>query len=176
MTEIWKAIMAFPGYEVSNCGNVRSWKPPSGKGVVTAPRLLKLSPFADKPYLRVLLYVGGKPKVRRVHHLVLEAFRGPCPEGMQGCHNDGNPANNNASNLRWGTIQSNADDREFHGTQVRGESVGNAELTRDQALEIKERVRTGQWRRGDGTRFAEKFGVGNSAISAVKNNITWNHV
>ena len=176
MTECWKPVKGFPGYEVSDHGNVRSWRPPSGRGEVSAPRALKLSAVVNKPYLRVSLYVDGKPKLRRVHHLVLEAFEGPRPLEMQGCHNDGVATNNHIPNLRWDTMQSNADDRESHGTQVRGESVHNATLTNEQAKEIRERVLAKEWLRGDGVAYAKKFGVGNSAISAVKNNLTWSHV
>jgi len=176
MVECWRPVRDFPDYEVSDHGNVRSWKPPSGRGRVSMPRTLKLSAFVDKPYLRVSLYVDGKSKLRRVHHLVLEAFDRPRPPETQGCHNDGIATNNHISNLRWGTVQSNADDRESHGTQVRGESVTNSALTNEQAKEIRERVRAGEWRRGDGVKYAKKFGVGNSAISAVKNNLTWSHV
>ena len=52
----------------------------------------------------------------------------------------------------------------------------NSALTNEQAKEIRERVQAGEWRRGDGVKYAKKFGVGNSAISAVKNNLTWSHV
>lgn len=50
-----------------------------------------------------------------VHRLVLEAFVGPCPEGMMACHADDNPTNNNLSNLRWGTIHDNLADAYRNG-------------------------------------------------------------
>jgi hypothetical protein len=51
----------------------------------------------------------------RAHVLVLEAFIGPRPEGLFVCHNDGNPANNVVSNLRWGTPSENTHDKKLHG-------------------------------------------------------------
>ncbi len=56
--------------------------------------------------------------VRRgyVHVLVLTAFRGHCPAGMEGCHNDGDPKNNRLSNLRWDTHSANQKDGFRHGT------------------------------------------------------------
>lgn len=50
-----------------------------------------------------------------VHRLVLMAFVGPCPEGMVTCHNDGDPANNHLTNLRWDTVSENARDVVRHG-------------------------------------------------------------
>lgn len=54
--------------------------------------------------------------MRLVHRLVLEAFVGPCPEGMEGCHGDGDPTNNSLGNLRWDTATSNQLDKVRHGT------------------------------------------------------------
>lgn len=42
-----------------------------------------------------------------VHVLVLKAFHGPCPPGMEACHEDRDHQNNAASNLRWDTHQRN---------------------------------------------------------------------
>jgi hypothetical protein len=39
--------------------------------------------------------------------MVLEAFVGPSPEGMEACHRDDVPANNHLSNLRWDTHRAN---------------------------------------------------------------------
>jgi hypothetical protein len=52
---------------------------------------------------------------RKVHRLVLETFVGPCPDGMECCHNNGDPADNRLENLRWDTLSSNAYDRVEHG-------------------------------------------------------------
>jgi hypothetical protein len=52
-----------------------------------------------------------------VHRLVLEAFVGPCPIGMQCRHfPDPNPANCNLKNLQWGTPMENTEDKRVHGT------------------------------------------------------------
>jgi len=51
------------------------------------------------------------------HRLVLETFTGPCPSGMEGCHNDGNPKNLFRENLRWDTHKNNSKDMSKHGTQ-----------------------------------------------------------
>lgn len=176
MIEVWVAIEGFDGYEVSNAGNVRSWLSKNGRGRARSPHALAALPFADSEYLRVSLRSGGVAFTKRVHRLVLEAFVGPCPEGLEGCHGDGNAANNRIENLRWGTKNSNAQDRIDHGRQVRGEAVGISALTDAQVAEIRERIAAGQWRRGDGRHYSRKFGVGDSAISSVKHNQTWSHI
>jgi hypothetical protein len=72
-----------------------------------------------------------------VHRLVLEAFIGAAPAGLEACHNDGNPKNNVLSNLRWDTRRENAADRIAHGTAAIGEKHPMAKLTKEQALEIR---------------------------------------
>ena len=63
-------------------------------------------------YRRVCLDLNGKVCTRTVHVLVLLAFIGPCPEGMEGCHYpDTNKANNRLSNLRWDTHAENMKDK-----------------------------------------------------------------
>ena len=122
VTEVWKKIDGFPGYEVSNLGQVRSWRSRNGKGCSRTPHLLKQSPFQGRPYLRVgMIGHSGNLSHHRVHRLVLEAFVGSCPDGMEGCHNDGDPTNNALTNLRWDTKASNFEDQVKHGTRQKGE-------------------------------------------------------
>ncbi|MDP7729539.1 HNH endonuclease [Mycobacterium sp. TY813] len=51
-----------------------------------------------------------------MHHLVLEAFVGPRPPGLEGCHGNGDPADNSVANLRWDTRSANVFDSVRHGT------------------------------------------------------------
>ena len=58
-------------------------------------------------YVKVKLYIAGKPKDRYVHRLVAEAFV-PNPLGLpQVKHKDDNKRNCCAENLEWGTNQEN---------------------------------------------------------------------
>jgi hypothetical protein len=110
---------AFPGYRVGNDGTVWSCLQRARRGQrrVIGPVWKLLRPdVGQKGHLRVTLFVDGISVRRLVHHLVLEAFVGPRPEGMEACHfPDWNPANNSASNLRWDTKQGNWRDRKLHG-------------------------------------------------------------
>jgi hypothetical protein len=95
--EVWARHPDYPLYEVSNWGRVYSHK--RGK-------LLK--PWANgKEYL----FLGISGRNRPVHQLVLEAFVGPRPSGMEGCHFDGHSRNNRLMNLRWDTPEANRQDR-----------------------------------------------------------------
>ena len=58
---------------------------------------------------------GRGRKSYKVHVLVLDAFVGPRPNGMQGLHRDDDHANNNLSNLYWGTQSQNMADRLRNG-------------------------------------------------------------
>lgn len=93
MKEIWKDIEGYEGYQVSNLGNVRSFK--YGK-----MRFLK--PCSDKNgYLIVTLYKNSSSKKCKVHRLVAMAFI-PNPNNLSMVnHKDENPSNNIVSNLEW---------------------------------------------------------------------------
>lgn len=76
-----------------------------------------LNPVPDfQGRLIVSFSADGRRITSRVHVVVLEAFVGPRPEGLEGCHNDGDHTNNVPSNLRWDTSSSNSYDSVRHGT------------------------------------------------------------
>lgn len=110
--ETWKPVKGAEGrYEVSDLGNVKSLVAPGGT------KVLKPYPHVRSGHRMVALAVRrGEIKMKYVHLLVLEAFEGDAPEGMEGCHGDGNPANNTLANLRWGTRSNNNRDAVKHGT------------------------------------------------------------
>lgn len=117
--EQWRAIPGYEGYyEVSDQGRVRSldrfnWQGRRVWGRIMSPDI------SDSGHLRVTLSRDSRTRRFFVHGLVLSVFVGPCPPGLEACHNDGNPANNIVSNLRWDTKSANARDRRRHGTDAR---------------------------------------------------------
>lgn len=66
----------------------------------------------------VWLYQDGHSRSPQISRLILDAWVGPCPEGMECCHNDGNAMNNVLSNLRWDTHWNNVQDQISQGTHV----------------------------------------------------------
>jgi hypothetical protein len=112
VTEEWRAVSGFEGfYEVSDLGRIRSTRRKGSAGGVISPH------GSGQGHLKIHLYRDGKRAcVAFVHRLVLEAFVGPCPPGHEALHGDGNPAQNNLRNLRWGTKSENYADAVRHGT------------------------------------------------------------
>jgi hypothetical protein len=62
-------------------------------------------------YLSFTVRIDGKKRRFSIHRAVLISFVGPCPEGMECRHLDDDPANNQLSNLCWGTPLENAEDK-----------------------------------------------------------------
>lgn len=119
--EVWQPVPGFEGiYEVSDRGRVRSLDRIITRSGI--PRFIRGTSRRSRldvdGRLKLELYRDGTVTVARVHRLVLEAFRGPQPDGMEGCHNDGNPTNNRLNNLRWDTQSENQRDSVRHGTHV----------------------------------------------------------
>lgn len=119
--ERWLPVVGHEGlYEVSDRGNVRSLPrvvvDADGRTYPRGGQRLTPHNRGGRGYLFVGMSREGKVTHRPVHQLVLEAFTGPRTHGQEACHNDGNPSNNLAGNLRWGTRSENALDRVAHGT------------------------------------------------------------
>ena len=117
--ERWLPVPGYEGfYEVSDHGRVRSVDRVvvAGSGERKfAGRVLRLGTNRHG-YMLVALRKPGIQKSKRAHRLVLEAFVGPCPEGMAACHENGDKLDNRLSNLRWDTTSSNLYDAVRHGT------------------------------------------------------------
>lgn len=122
MEEEWRPVVGFEGrYSVSNQGRVRSEARTvtrsDGKTQFVRERIMKQNPSGpDRNYLFVVLHISGVPYSRKVHRLVLEAFVGPCPEGMEGCHGPNGTLDNRLVSLRWDTRSSNIRDQVESGT------------------------------------------------------------
>ena len=162
----YRDIPGFPGYRVGNDGSV--WSCLAHRGTwMQMKKLLKLG------YVNHWLRNDGKRSWQKAHRLVLLAFVGPCPEGMEACHNDGNPANNVLSNLRWGTRQENMDDIKRHGRTTRGERSATAKLTEEQVLKIR-LIRDSKAMRRQAV--ADLYGVSIQLIDAIAARKVWKHV
>lgn len=76
----------------------------------------------------------------------------------------------NPEHLETGTQAENCADRERDGTTARGERSGNAKLTEEQVLEIRNRVNYTQ------SELAEEFGVSDTLIGNIIRRESWKHV
>ena len=134
--EEWREVSGTDGfYEVSNLGRARSWaKCGPSRARRSEPKYLRLTPnHAGYPIISL-------PDGRKyfVHRLVMEAFVGPCPEGLQVRHLDGDPLNAAVENLRYGTQKENEADKLIHGRDIRGEKCGISRLTLEDVIEIRQ--------------------------------------
>lgn len=121
--EEWRWVIGYEGlYEVSSFGRIRTYYAGGTAGLSLKAKYKRQTPDQDG-YLRVGLY--GKSQNKKstcigVHRLVLEAFIGPCPEGCEASHLDGNHKHNSLKNLCWETHLENNRRREEHGTLPKG--------------------------------------------------------
>lgn len=129
-SEQWRPVIGWEGaYEVSDAGRVRSIDRVVHRsdGVISLIRGKLLKPCAmpgGRGHLFVNLSAPGVgARLESVHRLVLIAFVGQAPDGMECCHNDGDPTNNQLANLRWDTRSENMRDRFRHGWVVTGPTL-----------------------------------------------------
>lgn len=109
--EEWRPIPGWPGYEVSNLGRLYSVKRPR---VQRSGRILRTQAMPSG-YRTAAMWRDGRQSTVTVHSLVLAAFVGPRPNGLVIRHLDGEPSNNRADNLAYGTYAENAQDMLRHG-------------------------------------------------------------
>lgn len=135
--EEWRAVDGWPCYQVSNFGRVKSlpriarrFSPRWGvwSNMHLREKILTPSRFhgtdrhgvkRQKPAAALVCFqteAGARKQYFYVHALVLSAFVGPRPTGMEACHGDGDGLNNRLGNLRWDTHAENVKDSIKHGT------------------------------------------------------------
>ena len=158
-----RPILDFPGYFATQGGRI--WSDKSSK-------FLRPAISADG-HLRVPLYTGThESRVRKfVHRLILETFVGSCPNGMECCHNNGDPADNRLQNLRWDTRSNNHKDAFKHGTRSnQGMKNGRAKLNELQVRIIKKLLASGVLIQKE---IGGVFGVSRVTISDIKRGRSW---
>mgnify|MGYP007071567219 CR=1 FL=1 len=173
-----RIVADYPCYCVTPDGKVwtRFERGGKRKRVIGSGWHEKMPMTTKKGHLRVELHslaCGVRPRKFFVHALVLTAFVGPCPDGMEGCHGDGNPKNNAVGNLRWDTPVGNWSDRKRHGRGCEGEkNPGGGKLT-------EATVRLARDLRSNGVPLkliAQQIGVSVAMVSKVCRGQAWSQV
>lgn len=168
----YRQLSDFPGYRVGNDGSIWSCRE-AIRGTRLSDKWHQLKPQSRRGYLRVGLWKDGKLHWRSVHRLVLEAFAGRCPDGMECLHApDPCKANNALSNLRWGTPLENSGDQLIAGTRQQGSGKPDAKLTESDIHTIRKLVSDGLSRR----RVAKQYGVSHTVINDIIRGRLWRHV
>lgn len=175
----YRDVVGFPGYKVGSDGSVWSCWRPVGHGngggghFAMADHWRQLRPKRTNKWGHLSVYLKGGI-YRLVHHLVLEAFAGPCPPGMEGCHfPDRSPWNNQANNLRWATSAENKADMIAHGTSLRGHRNPRAKLTEELVRKIRAEYVRGVFGH---IRLGKKYGVSEGTIRRALSGACWGHV
>lgn len=163
----YRDVQGWPGYKVGSDGSV--WSNHVARCLPSGDEWHSLVGSRGKNgYVLVSLHAPGVRRRRYVHHLVLEAFVGPCPPGMETCHFPDPARNNNAlCNLRWDTRSANARD-----TRRVGEQTSRAKLTEQQVRWARRACAAGVMLKT----IAAALGVSGSAVSMIVSRRRWGHV
>ena len=171
--EQWAPAFGFEGlYEVSTEGRVKSLERTvfrsDGRCLTVKECILK--PHCRKSgYLHVVLRKDNTAHTRTVHRLVLEAFVGLRPHGMECCHCNGVPNDNRLANLRWDTPLENGRDRKAHGTANQGFSNPKSLLTPAEIVAIRHAE-------GSNGKVAAAFGINAETVRRIRKGIRWSFV
>jgi hypothetical protein len=168
----YRDIPGHPGYRVGDDGSIWSaWQRSGRTGWKISAVWHQLKPMQRNKYGHRVVYLTRDCR-RSVHRLVLLAFVGPPADGLECCHNNGDPSDNRLCNLRWGTTKENAEDRGRHGSHARGSTNGFAKLTEPQVVAIR------AMRAGGATleTIAKQFAVHLGTIHLITTGKSWRHV
>lgn len=164
--EEWMQVEGWP-YSVSDQGRVRNDR----TGHVLRPAKHNCG------YRHVALCEGKKRRRAYVHHLVLEAFVSPRPEGEETNHKNGNKADNRLANLEWVTRSANASHAARTGlrdySSITGVGCWKAKLTPRSVREIRDRYANTDV---SSYTLAREYGVSPRAVRMAIHGETWAHV
>lgn len=169
--EQFREIPGYPGYCIGNYGTVLSCMKVGNHKNRYHKTWYILKPTANyEGYLQVKL---GRRKNCKVHQLVLLAWIGPCPPGMEVCHfPDPTKSNCRLDNLQYTTPLVNSSHKVIHGTDNRGEKCYNSKLSNEQVSKIKELLN----KKVSVLEIANSFSVNKKIIYSIKSNENWKSV
>ena len=170
--EVWRPVPGYGGrYDVSSHGRVRTWIQRCSKERRKVPSVMKTCRGSRYGHRAVSLYVGRNTYQKwAVHRMVLWAFVGPCPPGMECAHLNGVHDDNRVENLTWATPKENGEHMVAHGTSLRGGKNPSSRLTEEAVREIR-RDRTSTV-----SEMSRRYGVSRRAIRFARDGVTWGHV
>ena len=116
--EKWLPVVGYEGhYEVSDHGRVKSLArklPVAGSGWRNYRERILRPSFAGHPHV-VMVTPTGEQRTETIHRMLMAAFVGPCPEGMEVRHLNDVKDDNRLENLAYGTASENMLDRVRNG-------------------------------------------------------------
>lgn len=174
--EEWRAVVGYEGlYEVSSHGHIRRVGGWIRKGTVILSGIgRRLRGYLNHDgYLRVCLSDSmGRNVNRFVHILVVEAFVGPVPDGMEVNHKDGDKSNARTGNLEIVTPKGNGEHASMTGLRPVGSAVAGAKLNDAMVIKVRGWHRDGESMNG----IAGRLGLSPGTVRDCVKRITWRHV
>jgi len=161
----YREIPDYPSYRIGNDGSILSNK---------FGRWSRLQPvISGNYYPSISLCDNGSKRKFSIHRLVLEAFVGICPEGMQACHNNGNRLDFRLVNLRWDTPSNNNKDKEAHGTWQCGSRHGLSKITDEDVIAIRHRANA---KKETLSEIASCYSIAVATVSKIARGQAWKHI
>lgn len=177
--EIFKEVIGYPEYEISNCGRVRS----KARMIRYVHAVTKKEHFrlTSEKYLKLFTTVHGyyfvslrknnKPVSLNIHRLVALNFI-ENPDNLPVVnHKDGNKLNNTVENLEWCTDAYNHHHATVNGLKPKGSKIGTSKLNERCIFAINKLLQKGLTHKEIG----EIFNVNRSTISQIAEGIAWKH-
>lgn len=169
-TEEWRPILGFENYSVSNLGNVKRMKTYRNANKKKDGLMNRIKCGEGSRYRGVILCLNNKKHHKYIHRLVVAEFIRHLLPKEEVNHIDGDPANNNISNLEIVDRQGNADHARKTGLVAYGTRCPVAKLNPEKVREI----RFLYWDAGKTLlEIGNKFGITFQTVSSVVNGKTW---
>jgi len=160
----------WPGYRVSNTGILQSCRNHGGR--LTNNWRVKKPSMSRDGYKMIGLHNKRKILFTSIHSLVLSAFIGPRPIGLQACHNNSNKKDNTLLNLRWDTPKANIADRDKNGPTSQGERNGRAKIKSASVRHVRRLRREGM----SFMKIAMRFGISKRQVMRIVTGFAWSHI
>jgi hypothetical protein len=171
MEELWKTVITNNDYVVSNFGRVRRTRWTNG-----AKRIGRILGYNLENGYREVCFFDAKHnrKTKLIHQVVCDAFLGPCPDGYEINHKDGDKRNNHLDNLEYVTPSQNIRHALETGLMVpaRGTQISTSVLTNRQVRRIRERFKNG----ASMSDISRRLKIGLTTVSDIVNRRTWTHI
>ena len=160
--DIWKEIVGYPNYQVSNSGKIKSI-------CYNKERMLK--PQNMNGYLRVGLSKNGKVNLFLIHRLVAITFLENIKNSDFINHKNGIKSDNRVENLEWCNASENLNHALVNNLRIMPKGINHhkAKLTEEQILEIR-KSNLSQ------TELALMYNVKQPLISSIINKKKWKHL